>query len=163
MSALQFLSGLCSCISQEAISPPQHPKRFFSLQSSKLLSALPLSVAGVLSDHTHTQTHAYMQLFIVPLRSGRGQVNRKKSELCVSQLCIMTVFHQALRNIMWWRKAAICPHMLPLPHFDGDLLYCPQLIFICAPMHAWRLHTVCSCMLNITHTGLISSSGCNLC
>lgn len=58
----------------------QHPKSLVILWSSKLLSALPLSVAVC---ELKTQAHAYTQLFIVPGRSGRRQVN-SKSELCFS-------------------------------------------------------------------------------
>lgn len=74
--AQQFLSRLlCSCISQGAV--PKQPQRvFFSLWSSK---------SALRQVHPLTTHYAYMQLLIVCCRSGRGQVNKSKSDLCVSQ------------------------------------------------------------------------------
>lgn len=76
MSAQQFLSGVIMFAHLSG----GHFQPFSASGHQKPVSALPQSVAGVRSDHT--QTHAHVQLFIVPSGSGGGQVN-KKCEVCV--------------------------------------------------------------------------------
>lgn len=131
MSAQMFLYRVIMFMHQSGANfQPQHPKSLFSLWSSKLLSALPLSVAVC---DLKIQAHAYTQLFIVPDRPGTGQVN-SKSEVCFSQPCIY-FFSTSIKK---------CDHVMENIFHSPSLLHCNSVLII-------SLHAVYLCDSNQQH------------
>ncbi len=93
---------LCSCISQEAILTPSTHSAFFSLRSSKMVSAL--WQVWALITHKHSPTCSCL-LFLSGQAEGRYI---KVSQSCVF-LSSALFFQQAFRNIMWTKADAIGP------------------------------------------------------